>query len=123
MIFCMRTVVLLLLLLAGCAERWERPGATEQESEAAQAECSAIAARLVPPELVLMQTSPGYWEGPERQCFTRNGRVECVVRPGRYHPPRYDWVDVNAGRRREARAACLTERGWTYEGLRPLRLW
>lgn len=54
--------VLLLLLLAGCAERWERPGATEAESEAAQAECTAVAARQVPPAMVWGQTSPGYWE-------------------------------------------------------------
>lgn len=119
----MRKILVLLVLLAGCAERWERPGATEQDSEAAQAECTAIAARQVPPELVWMQTSPGYWEGPERRCFTRGGRTECIVRPGRYQPPQYGWVDANTGQRRVVRAACLTERGWTYHGLRPLRLW
>ena len=116
-------IPLILLLAAGCAERWERPGATEEESDAAQARCTALAAQQVPPALVWTQTSPGYWEGPERRCFTRHGQTECIVRPGRYQPPQYGWVDANTGPRRAARAACLQEGGWTYQGLRPLRLW
>lgn len=60
---------------------------------------------------------------PERRCRTgRDGTRECDYRPGRYVPARFDWVDVNAQPRREARNACLVENGWTYEGLRPLRL-
>ncbi|MBR0683458.1 hypothetical protein GXW74_23430 [Roseomonas eburnea] len=116
-------MLLFLVLLAGCAERWERPGATEADSEAAQAECTARAAQLVPPALVWTVIAPGYWEGPERRCFTRRGRTECVTRAGRFVPPQYGWVDANTGQRRAARAACLQEGGWTYQGLRPLRLW
>ncbi|MBR0670189.1 hypothetical protein [Neoroseomonas soli] len=119
----MRRFLPLLLLLAGCAENWERPGATEAEAEAAQAECTAWAAQQVPPALVWTQTAPGYWERPERRCFSRRGQTECVVRPARYQPPQYGWVDANTGPRRAARAACLQEGGWTYQGLRPLRLW
>lgn len=112
----------ILLLLAACAERWERPGATEAESEAAQAQCEALAARQVPPAMVWTQVSAGYWEPAERRCRTRNGVTDCVYRPGRYIPPRFDWVDANAPQRRAARNACLVEGGWTYQGLRPLRL-
>ncbi len=113
---------LLVLLLAGCAERWERPGATEAESEAAQAQCAAVATREVPPAMVWTQVAAGYWVPPERRCRTRDGVQDCVYRPGRYVPPRFDWVDVNTQPRREARNACLVENGWSYEGLRPLRL-
>jgi hypothetical protein len=112
-----------LLLLAGCAERWSRPGATEAEGEAAQAQCAALASRQVPPAMVWTQVAAGYWVPPERRCrTTRDGDRDCVYRPGRYVPPRFDWVDVNAPARREARNACLVEGGWTFEGLRPLRL-
>ncbi|WP_198375843.1 hypothetical protein [Neoroseomonas rubea] len=118
-----KVALLLLLLLSACAERWERPGATEAESEAAQARCTGIAAREIPPALVWTQVQAGYWEASRRECFTRHGRTECYYRPGRYIPPRYDWVDVNTARRRAVRAACLAEEGFTYQGLRPLRLW
>jgi hypothetical protein len=115
-------VPLLVLLLAGCAERWERPGATEADSDAAQAQCTALAAERVPPALVWTQTAPGYWVPPERRCRTRNGVTHCDYRPGRYIPPQFGWVDANTAPRRAARAACLQEGGWTYQGLRPLRL-
>jgi hypothetical protein len=113
----------LALLLAGCAERWDRPGATEAESDAAQAQCTAVAARQVPPALIWTQVAAAYWVPPERQCRTqRDGSQDCIYRPARYIPPRFDWVDVNVQPRRAARAACLAEGGWTYQGLRPLRL-
>ena len=99
----MRMAIVLLLLLAGCAERWERPGATEVESEAAQAQCTAEAARQVPPALVWTQTAPAYWEPPFRRCRTRRGVTDCFYRPGRYQSPQYGWVDANTGPRRAAR--------------------
>lgn len=120
----MRPIRLLAILLplAACAERWDRPGATEAESDAAQAQCEAVAAREVPPAMVWAQVSSGHWEPSERRCRTRRGVTECVTRPGRYVPPRHDWVDANVPRRRAVRNACLVEGGWTYQGLRPLRL-
>lgn len=117
-----RLALPLLLAAAGCAERWERPGATAAEADAAQAACTALAARQVPPALVWAQIAPPHWEPPERRCRTHRGRTECWIRPGRYHPPLHGWVDAAEGRRREARAACLREGGWTYRGLE-LRLW
>ena len=118
-----RPLLLLLLILAACAERWERPGATEAESEAAQARCTAEAGFRVPPALVWTQVSAGYWVSPRRSCRRHGDRTECVYTPGYYVPPRYGWVDVNTSQRSAVRAACLTAEGWTYQGLRPLRLW
>ena len=115
-------VLALLIFLAGCAERWERPGATEAESEAAQARCTAVAAQQVPPVMVWAQVEPARWEPGERRCYTRGHRTECYTRAPRYIPPRYGWVDAAVPQRRAARAACLQEEGWTYQGLRPLRL-
>ncbi len=114
---------LVVLLLAGCAERWERPGATEAESDAAQAQCAALATRQVPAAMVWTQVAAGYWISSERRCrTTRDGDRDCVYRPARYVPPRFDWVDVNTQARRDARNACLVDNGWTFQGLRPLRL-
>lgn len=119
----MRVLVpIVLLLLAGCAERWERPGATEAESDAAQAQCSAVAAQQVPQALVWTQVAPARYEPGERRCRTYRGHTECVTRAPRYVPPQYGWVDANVGPRRAARAACLQEGGWSYQGVRPLRL-
>jgi len=119
----MRTGWLALLLIAGCAERWERPGATEAESDAAQAQCGALATRQVPPAMVWTQVTAATWAPAERRCRTRSdGTQDCVYSPARYIPPRFDWVDVNTQPRRAARNACLVEGGWTYGGLRPLRL-
>ena len=119
----MRAATALLLLLAACAERWERPGATEAESEAALAICAGEAARQVPPAMVWTMVSPGSWVPGEQRCWTQNNRTRCVRSAPRFIPPRYDWVDMNTGRRRDVRAACLAEEGFTYQGLRPLRLW
>jgi hypothetical protein len=115
--------LVLLLLLAACAERWERPGATEAESEAAQARCTLEAAERVPPALVWTQIAPAGWVPPSRVCRRHGDRTECLYRPGYFIPPRYGWVDVNTGHRGAARTACLTAAGWRYGGLRPLRLW
>lgn len=117
-----RIAILLLLLLAGCAERWERPGSTEAESEAAQARCTVIAAEQVPPVMVWTQVAPAQWEPGERRCRTRGDHTECYVRPPRYIPPQYGWVDAAVPQRRAARAVCLQAEGWSYQGLRPLRL-
>ena len=113
----------LLLLLSACAERWEKPGATEADSEAAQSACTAQAAEEIKPAMVWMQVQPAYWEQGETHCWTSpNGGTRCTRRPARLRPPIYDWVDVNIPIRQEARAKCLAEQGFTYKGLRPLRL-
>ena len=113
----------LLLLLAACAERWEKPGATEAESDAAQSACTAVAAEKIAPAMVWMQVQPAYWEPGDRHCWTgANGITRCRSSPPRWRPPVFDWVDVNIPARREARAQCLQEQGFSYQGLRPLRL-
>jgi hypothetical protein len=86
----------LLLLLSACAERWEKPGATESDSDAAQATCTAQAAEQIRPAMVWMQVQPAYWEPGETHCWTSpNGGTRCTRRPARLRPPIYDWVDVN----------------------------
>src|SRR5690349_2228855 len=51
--------LLLLLALAGCAERWTRPGATEAQADAANAACTDQAMLAVPPQMSWEIVEPG----------------------------------------------------------------
>ena len=74
----------LALLLAACAERWEKPGATEADSDAAQSACTAQAAEQIRPAMVWMQVQPAYWDSGETHCWTSpNGVTNCTRRPPR----------------------------------------
>ena len=119
----MRPFILLLLLiplLAGCAERWARPGTSEAESEAMNEACGAEAQLAVPPQMVWQQVEPARIER-DRSCWREGGRERCRVTE-RFRPARYDMVDI-ASRAREAhRTACMREKGFTFQGYRPLRL-
>ncbi|HEV7265398.1 MAG TPA: hypothetical protein VGN83_10820 [Falsiroseomonas sp.] len=112
--------LLLLILLAGCAERWARPGTSEAEAEAANAACQDRAAVAVPPNLAWTMVEPGGFDR-DRHCRHVNGREVCRTY-SRYRPPRYHWVDVNEGPREGWRRQCMVEQGFTFEGYRPLRL-
>lgn len=111
-----------LLLLAACAEVWERPGASEEEAERMLALCTARAAREVPPVMAWTMVEPSRWIPGERVCQQVGDRLVCTYYPGRYIPPRFEWVDTAEAQRRAARNACMAEAGFTFRGLRPLRL-
>lgn len=112
---------LLALLLAGCAERWTRPGTSEAEAEAAQAACADRAALEVPAQNVWMMVDPGGFEHRRRCWRTGQGQTLCEWWPV-YRPPRHAWVDVNQARREAWRRECLHAQGFRFEGYRPLRL-
>lgn len=112
--------LLLLALLAGCAERWARPGASEAEAEAMNAACGQEAALAVPPRMVWQQTAPARIER-ERNCWREGDRERCRVTE-RYRPARYDMVDVAVRVREAHRGACMRDKGFTFQGYRPLRL-
>ncbi|MCS6932212.1 MAG: hypothetical protein NZM27_08390 [Acetobacteraceae bacterium] len=111
-----------LLLLSACAEVWERPGATEEEAERTLALCTARAAREVPPALVWTMVEPPRWIPGERVCRQVGDRLVCSYYPGRHIPARFEWVDSAEGQRRAVRNACMAEAGFSFRGLRPLRL-
>lgn len=74
--------LMLLWLLSACAERWEKPGTTEAEADAAQAACTAQAAEHIKPAMVWMQVAPAYWEPGDRHCWTgANGVTHCPQQP------------------------------------------
>lgn len=110
-----------LLLLAGCAERWVRPGVSEAQADAANAACGDRAALAVPQALVWQVVEPGGWVRDWRCWVDRTGREVCVPRD-RWRPPRYGWVDMNTGPRDAWRRECMREQGFAFQGYRPLRL-
>lgn len=115
-------LLLLTLLLSACAEVWERPGATEAEADRTLAICTGNAAREVPPALVWTMVQPPRWVPGERVCQRVGERVVCHYHPARHIPARFDWIDAAEGQRRAVRNACMAEAGFTFRGVRPLRL-
>jgi hypothetical protein len=116
-----RLVALLtLLLLPGCAEVWTRPGTPEPVAEATLAACTDMAAATVPVALVWTIVQPAGYDR-ERRCWVQNGREVCRTW-SRYRPARYGQVDINEGPRDAWRRQCMAERGFSFEGYRPLRL-
>lgn len=111
---------LLLLLLLGCAERWVRPGASEAEGDAMNAACGNEAALAVAPQLVWQMTSPARIER-DRECWRDRGQERCRT-VDRYQPARYAQVDLAAGARDQWRRSCMQDRGFSFQGYRPLRL-
>ena len=113
----------LFLLLAACAERWEKPGVNEAEADAAQAVCTRIAAAQIMPSWVRIMTRSAGYDPGEKVCSKRRGIKQChVVRHAGWRPAEYHTYDANAPERRAVRARCLTSQGFTFKGLRPLRL-
>ena len=110
----------ILLLLAGCAEVWTRPGTTEAEADATNAACTDQAALAVPAQLVWQMVEQGGYDR-ERVCWVQGGREFCRWEQ-RWRPPRFAWVDVARGPRDAWRRECMRAKGFSYEGLRPLRL-
>jgi hypothetical protein len=117
----MRRVVLVLLLLAGCAERWSRPGTSEAEADAANAACADQATLAVPVQNVWMMIDPGGFDRHRRCWRTPSGQDVCEWYPV-FRPPRYGWVDVNRNQRDAWRRECMRAQGFQFEGYRPLRL-
>lgn len=97
-------------LLAGCAERWEKPGATEAEFRAAQAQCDARAYGRWPPALRQEMVMPARWVPPMRSC---DAQGHCAWFGGWWEPPQIMVVDDHAAPRHAERRACFLANGRT----------
>ena len=107
----MRIAVLLLALVAvGCAEKWAKPGAGEQDFRAMEAQCEAYATNRWPPRLRETVMFPARWVPPVRSC---DNRGHCVFYGGYYEPPQTMIVDDHQAPRRQERRACFVANGWT----------
>ncbi|MCC6716919.1 MAG: hypothetical protein IT555_03465 [Acetobacteraceae bacterium] len=99
-----------LLLLAGCAERWAKPGADDAEFRAMQAHCDAYAHDRWPPLLRQEMLFPGHFVPPVRSC---DNRGRCTWFGGWYEPPQMTVIDDNLRPRNQERRACYLANGWT----------
>ena len=102
------TLLILLALLAGCAERWAKPGGTPEQFEATRTRCEAQAFQVFPPAMRLVQASPGYFTPARQVC----DRKRCWTEGGAWVPPTIASVDDNAPGRRQQTRACLFAQGW-----------
>lgn len=102
----------LLLVLAGCAEHWAKPGATALERDAALARCDAESHARFPPALQTIMLSPGYFVPPQTRCWTQNNQTHCNTSGGFWVPPSYHTIDHNYDARRAARLDCMYSAGW-----------
>ena len=107
-----RALLVLCLLLAGCAEKWAKPGGTPQQFEATRTACEAFAYRDFPPMPRTVQTSPGYFTPARQVCRQRGGYVQCWMEGGAWMPPSFATVDDNQPGRRQQTRACLFAQGW-----------
>jgi hypothetical protein len=102
-------LLLAVLALAGCAERWAKPGATEAEFRAMEAQCTAQANDRWPPMLRQEIVMPARFVPPVRSC-DRHGR--CSWYGGWWEPPVMGVVDDHAAPRHQERRACYMANGW-----------
>jgi len=114
----MKTALLLALVLAstltlsGCADTWEKPGATQQEFEATKAACMSRAAARFPPMNRQVQIGNGYMTPVTTNCTGFGYSVNCLSTGGQYVPPSVITVDDNANARRQDTRSCFFENGW-----------
>lgn len=112
----MRRALILLplaaVVLAGCAPRWTKPGATDADFRIARMRCESVGYERVPPQLQWMQLSAGYVTPGHRRCWRSHGRKRCDYAPGYYVPPRFGHVDLGAPARDRVVGACLIDDGW-----------
>jgi hypothetical protein len=104
--------VVLPLVLAGCAESWEKPGGTEQEFEATKALCTNQAYHQFPPLVHQVQTSGGYVKPPTTNCTGNDDFTNCSTSGGKYVAPTSMIVDDNLAARDQAVRACFFANGW-----------
>jgi hypothetical protein len=103
---------LLLLTLAGCAEHWAKPGASQVERDAALARCNAESHARFPPVLEQVLVRPAYFVPPQTRCTTVDNKTQCRSFGGYWVPPTFQTIDHNAEGRRAARIDCMYRLGW-----------
>lgn len=99
--------------LAGCVQKWSKPGGTAEEFDAMKASCQARAYSEFPPQLQQIQASAGYYTPVTTQCSGFEGNVSCYQSGGQYIPPIIITIDTNRGPRNDAVRSCFYSNGWT----------
>jgi hypothetical protein len=100
-------------LIAACATKWEKPGATEAEFEATKSACQSRSYSQFPPMPEQVLIMAGYTTPMQTQCSGAGYYSNCYTTGGQYIPPSYMTVDNNQAPRNSANRSCFFEHGWT----------
>jgi hypothetical protein len=100
------------LALAGCAQRWAKPGASDGDFRVARMRCETIGYQRLPPDLHWTQLTAGHVTPGQRHCWKSHGQRRCSYSPGHYVPPRFGHVDRNDPLRERLLSGCLLDDGW-----------
>jgi hypothetical protein len=100
------------LLLSGCAEKWIKPGASEEEFDAMTAACYSQAAQRFPPNMRTVQVEPAHISPRITQCREFYRGYQCIEDGGYLLPPTYADIDLNRDPRAADTRACYYRSGW-----------
>lgn len=101
-----------ILLLTSCAEKWMKPGGTQQEFMAMEADCTSRAFSSYPPLLRQRLVSPGYVTPPRLICEDIGYFQRCLPYEGEYIEPVVATVDANDPGRSSNVRSCFFKNGW-----------
>ena len=110
--FFLTICVLALTLFPACAERWQKPGATDADFQTMKSTCEARASTRFPFILGQIQTEEGHSNPMVTKCSGSGASTRCSTSGGQYMPPRYLPVDDNKEARDQATRKCLLENDW-----------
>jgi hypothetical protein len=106
-------LILVFFALAACAERWQKPGASDQDFAAIDSVCRGRANVRFPP-LYRYVLDGGRYRLPfiVAYCDRDNPAAPCRTPQGDYVFPSMVESDSNLGARWNDYHACLSEHGW-----------
>ncbi|MFA4994197.1 MAG: hypothetical protein WC521_02710 [Bdellovibrionales bacterium] len=110
--FLLATCVLAFLFLSGCAEKWQKPGATEQDFEKMKLSCDNQALKRFPILLRQIQIEGERMTPFSTRCTGSGPTLSCSTSGGQYVPPTYAPMDDNRAAREAATRRCYIENGW-----------
>ncbi len=105
-------IIVCLAFLAGCATKWEKPGATADEFDAMKSACKSRGYAQVPPAMQQVQVSTGYYIPIQTSCSGYGYTTSCYQTGGQFIPPEFITIDANDNARSELVKSCFYENGW-----------
>jgi len=100
------------LLISGCADKWTKPGATNDEFEATKTACTNDATTRIPPRLRMVEVTAGSSPQTTVACSGVGPSLACRPQTVPAMPPSTRMVDDNEEARDREVRACLIQKGW-----------
>jgi hypothetical protein len=101
------------LALSGCAQKWEKPGATPEEFDAMKSACQTQSFAQFPPMPRNVQLTAGYVTPVTTTCNGFGYTATCYSTGGQYVAPVVITVDDNQNARNQATRSCFYQNGWS----------